>query len=150
MKTELVKYAQKSGTIASLIGLVVGISIIYFWLDLAEMLTEEGLWMYNLVGCSIMILASRWLTNRIGNSESKFLSFYILSGIGASLLAIIIGSLSGSSVFIIFNQTQVELADAGVYLYAPLFWIGLFGGLPASIIGGIWGGLVWKRKKSLQ
>jgi hypothetical protein len=142
MKTELEKYAQRTGTIASLIGLVVGFIMVGFIFEGYDWLAEEGFMAYSAFGCFIMVISARWISGKNAPLKNRNVFVKIMAGAGSALLSILIASLSGSILYVVIHIAEIGLKEFWIYLLAPLFWIGLFGSLPAAIIGGIWGAIV--------
>ena len=158
MKTDLQKYAQRTGTIASLIGLVVGYLCMATIFGLDEGLVGglswgrrlDDIWPNLSLGCAGMVAASYWITGR--NIKYNNIVAATLTGAGFALLSLFLGILAGSTLGFLqeaqFAYWPSRLPDNLFdYYVKPLFWISLFGSLPAAIIGGIWGAVLHSHKR---
>ena len=158
MKTEFEKYAQRSGTIASLIGLVVGYLCIAILFGLDDGIIKglrwgkrlDDIWPNLTLGCTGMVLTAYWITGRKLNPNNVFAG--TLTGAAFALVSLFLGTIVGSTLGFLqeahFESWPEQLPDNLFdYYVKPLFWIALFGTLPAAIIGGIWGALLHHKQK---
>ncbi len=155
METTLKQYAQQTGTIASLIGLVVaylipaaiiaiddGVLIGLMW---GEHL--DNIWPNLLLGCVGIITTAYLLCGFLAHGPYSHVLAYIFKALGLTLLVLLSGTIIGSTLGFVqecdYHSWPSELGnDIFDYFVKPLYWIGIFGSIPASIIGGIWGGIV--------
>ncbi len=153
MNTSLKAYAQKTGTIASLIGLVVGFSTILFVFQGAKWITEQYILVYGFIGSASMVAMAYYISGLIVKTATIKLLPSIFRGAGSALLSLLVGILAGwisSCLHLLFlNFDQYFTTDLLFTLLGSLIYIGIFGLLPAAIIGGTWGWLVYKRTTRL-
>lgn len=137
MKTELEKYAQRTGTIASLIGLVVGFIAVGFIFEGYDILSENRVLPYLLISGTVMVYTARWISLKNVQIETQNSLVHLIAGAGSAVLSLFIASTIGTLLYLPFHLDEVW-NELWFFCFAP-FWICLFGGFPAAIIGGIWG-----------
>ncbi len=163
METPIKAYAQKTGTITSLIGLVVAYLIPAAITAIDDGILKglmwgkhlDNIWPNLLLGCVGIITSAYFLCGFLVHRTYSHLVAYIFKAIGLTLLVLLSGTIIGSTLGFVqegdFHTWPKELGnDLFDYYAKPLFWIGIFGSIPASIIGAIWGWMVNMRKTSLQ
>lgn len=137
MKTELEKYAQRTGTITSLIGLVVGFIMVGLIFEGYDILLENGLLPYLLISATVMVYTARWISLKNAQIETQNSLVHLIAGAGSAVLSLFIASTIGTLLYVPIHLNDMR-HDLWLYNLGP-FWICLFGGFPAAIIGGIWG-----------
>lgn len=160
MKTELEKYAQRTGTIASLIGLVVAYLLMAGIVAIDEGILKGLLWIQHLdnvwpnllLGCAGILISAYALCGFLVQGGYSHPVAYTGKGMGLALLVLFAGTIIGSTLGFVqecdFHSWPMELGDDVFDYYAkPLYWIGMLGSLPAAIIGGIWGYIIFRESK---
>lgn len=161
MKTELEKYTQRTGIIASLIGLVVVYLIFATMFAIDEGIMDgllwakrlDEVWLNILSGC-VGVAASAYFISQYAAPKSSCL-VSILKCSGIAIASMFSGTLIGSTLRFLqeahFNDWPVQLPD-GFYDYyvKPLFWVGIFGTIPAIFFGGVWGAVLHLHRRKYK
>ena len=159
MKTELVKYAQKTAITANLIGLAIPfLWITIYVLDQAGF--PEGLYWYEdveypiaiTIGGISMLVSSYFIAGYVAQSKITSKAAFIFASSGTALAAVIIASILGSVAFFIEGYASINdqiTADILVkHIGIPTLASTVFCGIPATIIGGVSGFLLYRKKQS--
>lgn len=137
MKTGLQEYAQRTGTITSLIGLVVAFIAVGLTFEGFDELAKNGQLPYLVISAITMVLISRWISIKNAQIETNSSLLHLVTGAASAVFSLFVASTIGTLLYIPFHLDEVW-NDLWFFCFAP-FWICLFGGFPAAIIGGIWG-----------